>query len=276
MGSQRVVTSILGAAGLLAAVTTGPAPASAADLYLSGDLVMSGASADASGSTSFFDVSGNDADSSPAYGGALGFGLGLEEILPDFWGIESTGLGLRWELEGVLGRDYELRSDGGDGFFSEAKSWSVMTNLFMDVPVHPPIARLFGRVPILQPLSLYGGAGIGITNLDVETTDNISLGSDTVSHFSWQAGAGLSYEFTEWATLTTGWRYVDLGEVETDLSFVSGGIPLGNHVLDFAAHEFVSTLRIDFYTRPLKEFSPRSWSLPRMPDWELPWRRSSE
>ncbi len=261
---------LLAGAALLLSASAAPA----ADLYFSGNLVMSGATAEATGSTPFFTISGDDVDSSPGYGGSLGIGIGLEEMLPAFWGVEEAGLGLRWEFEGVLGRDFELRSEGGDGFFTDATSWSAMTNLFLDVPIHPPLARLIGRVPILQPLSIYGGGGMGFTNLDIETTDNISRGVDTATNFSWQAGAGLSYEFTEWATITAGWRYLDMGEVEADLVFLSGGTPFGNHALDFTAHEFVSSLRFDFYTRPFDELSPRTWSLPRMPSWKLPWRRS--
>ena len=259
---------------LLLTLLLAPSSGLAADFYLSGNLVMSGATGEASGSTDFFDISGEDQDSSPGYGGALGFGVALDEMLPPVWGIEHAELAFRWEVEGVLGRDFELRTEGGDGFFSEASSWSVMTNLWLDVPVHPPLAWAFGRLPILQPLSLYGGAGVGTANLDVETTDNISQGSDSSTHFAWQAGAGISYEFTEWATLTAGWRYVDLGEVETPLAFISGGDPLGNHAFEFEAHEFVSTLRFDFYSRPLKELSPHRWKMPRMPRWRwLPWRR---
>ena len=64
---------------------------------------------------------------------------------------------LRFEFEGTTGREYELRTDGGDGFISEVTAWTFMPNLWIDVPLHPPIAWMFG----------------------------------------WQAGVGLGYELTQ-------------------------------------------------------------------------------
>ncbi len=258
-------------AGALAASS-----APAADLYFSGDLVMSGVNADASGSTTFFSISGSDEDSSPGYGGALGLGFALPEVLPSVGSLETPEVTLRFEVEGVLGRDWELRTDGGTGFFTDANAWSVMTNAWLDVPVQKPLSYFFGRMPILDPLSIYGGGGIGLAGVEVDTTDNVSEGSTSENRFAWQAGAGVSYEFSEWATLSTGWRYLSLGEVETDLRFIGGGGALGSHDLDLSAHEIVSTLRFDFHSRPIQEMSPRRWSLPRpsLPRWKWPWRRS--
>ena len=77
MRRQRVLPVI----GILAALALQASAGAAADLYLSGDLVMSGASADASGSTEFFAIDGSDTDSSPAYGLALGLGQLQEHVL---------------------------------------------------------------------------------------------------------------------------------------------------------------------------------------------------
>jgi hypothetical protein len=57
-------------------------PAGAADLYLSGTLGGSGTVATASGKTDFFNVSGEDSDSSPAYGGTIGLAFPIDEALP--------------------------------------------------------------------------------------------------------------------------------------------------------------------------------------------------
>lgn len=262
----------MGRALLLAAIAAGLAglwPASgsrAADFYLSGNLVNSTLQADASGSTTFFDIGGSDSDASPAYGGALGFGFALNEAAPSIWGAEMPDWGLRLEVEGITGRDYELTSNGGDGFFSEVGTWSVLSNLWLDFPAHAPISWAFGRVPILEPLTLYVGGGLGLTRIDADTTDNVSRGSDSVNNFGYQVGAGIGYAFTDWATISLGYRYHDMGEIDTSLS-LGAGAPIGNHQLELRSHEFVSSLRIDFYSEPLAELVPTRWSLPR---WSLP------
>ena len=37
-----------------------------------------------------------------------------------------------------------------------------MQNFYMDFPIRPAVALLFGRVPILEPLSFFAGTGIGL------------------------------------------------------------------------------------------------------------------
>ena len=235
--------------------------APAADLYFTSNLLISGGTARASGSTDFFQVSGSDSDASPAYGGALGLSFLLSEASTSIWGLELPAWSTRFELEGLGGRDYELRSKGGDGFFSDVRSWSLLTNTWLDIPLEPPLSRLIGRVPLLAPMSLYGGGGLGLARLDVRTTDNVSRGSSDENNFAYQVGAGLSYDFTHWATLSIGYRYLDMGEVSSQLSLVPG-TPFGTHDLDLSAHEFVSALRVRFYSSPLSELIPHTWSLP--------------
>ena len=274
MRPHRSSTALSIAAAILV-VASIASPGRAADLYVSGDLVMSGAISEASGSTPFFTITGSDADSSPGYGGSLGLGVALPELFPSLERFESPDAKLRFELEGVMGRDWELLSQGGGGFFTQANTWSVMTNLWVDLPVRRPLAWAFGRVPVLDPLAVYGGGGIGLANLDLATTATISEGSLQENRFAWQAGAGIAYEFSDWATLSLGWRYLGLGEAEMDLAFIGGGGSFGSHTLDLSAHEVVSRLRVDFYSRPLKELSPERWSMPRPspPRWTWPWKR---
>ena len=88
-----------------------------------------------SGETDFFDIEGDDADSSPAYGGSLGLAFAIDEAVPHIKGFEMPSWILRTEIEFQMGRDYELRSDGAqaDDFFSEVDAWT------------PDAERLAGR-----------------------------------------------------------------------------------------------------------------------------------
>jgi opacity protein-like surface antigen len=247
------------------------APATAADFYAAGDLRISSGEGEASGSTSFFDISGGDEDSSPAYGGALGFAFGLDELKSDVSGAKTPGWDLRFELEGIGGRDYELLSDGADGYFSQVDAWSLMANSWLEIPLDRPFSGAFGRLPVLRPFRLYAGGGIGLAHLDVATTDNVSRGAAATRNFSYQVGAGIAYSFTEWASLSLGWRYQDLGDIETELFIAPDQPAFGRHALDVSAHEFVTSLRIHFYSAPLDEIAPKRWSLPSLSN---PFRRN--
>lgn len=241
------------------------ARALAADFYVAGDLRISNGEGEASGSTSFFDISGGDEDSSPAYAGALGFAFGIDELKPEVWGAETPAWDLRFEIEGIGGRDYELLSDGADGYFSQVGAWSVMANTWLEIPLDRPFSSAFGRLPVLRPFRLYAGGGIGLAHLDVSTTDNVSQGDAATNNFSYQVGAGIAYSFTDWATLSLGWRYQDMGDIEAELFLAPGQPAFGRHALDVSAHEFVTSLRIDFYSAPLDEIAPKRWALPSLP-----------
>ncbi len=182
----------------------------------------------------------------------------MNEVFNDDYEIYVPAWKVRFELEGSFGRDYEFRTDGGDGFFTEVESHSIMPSVWLDVPVHDPVSRVFGRVPILEPLSIYVGGGAGWITLDAETTDNISSGSDKDTQLSTQWGVGLSYELTRHVTFSLGYRKVDMGDLEMDLRTAPGLDPIGTYELDMEAEEIVSSIRIDFYSFPF-------------PDWKDKW-----
>lgn len=259
----------LGALGLFAWLALCPSTGHAAEFYLTGQLGISSTEGEASGSTPFFSISGSDEDASPAYGATLGFAFGVDEAVPRLhvprWReIAMPAWGLRVELEGVTGRDYELRSEGGDGFFTEVESSSFLLSTFLDLPVHPAVKRFFGRRPVLEPLRLYAGAGIGRASLDVETTDNVSAGEESASNTAFQYGLGVSYVLTPWTTVSLGYRVLDLGDVEVPLSF-QPGTPFGSHEIDFETREIFAALRYRFYAAPLADMHPRHWRLPAWP-----------
>lgn len=264
--------------------------AQAADLYVAGALLNSFNSATGTGDislgtnppTPLFTIDGKDKDSSPAFGGALGFGFGIDELRADVRGFEMPHWKVRLELEGIFGREYDFRFDtesvgggGGGGvnntFFSEVDAWTVMSNVWLDVPVQRPISYFFGRVPILNPLSIYAGGGIGLARAEFQTTDNISEGSDKINRFSWQAGAGVGYQLNQWATLNLGYRYWDLGKIDAKVLFGDNTLT-GRQEVDLTSQEFVTNVRIAFYQAPLEEMAPRKWN---WPNWEGPrwWQR---
>jgi len=240
-----------GALALLAAAACLPAAAArAGDVYASATVAISTGLGEASGNSPFgFTNRGDDMDSSPAYGMAAGFAIPYEEVFPDSRSPISDWAA-RVELEGLAGRDYELKAKGAESYLSEVYTWTLMQNVWLDVPLDRPISHLFGRIPVLSPLSFTIGAGIGLASNDVSTTDNTASGSDTVYGFAWQAGAGFDYALTRNVTIGLGYRYLDPGQVDLDLH--AGAVPAGNFELDLAAHEVATTLRIAFYPVPLR------------------------
>lgn len=250
--SRTALFFVAGTAGVLV-FGLAAAPARAADLYLSGRLAVSGATGDTGGATSFgFAPSGSDSDSSPVWGGAFGLELGLDEPAQSAdWSVPDWKL--RLELEALGGRDYELRTEGADPFFTEATAWTVMQNLWVDLPMRGAVSALFGRVPVLEPLSFYAGGGAGLAIHDVETTDNVSRGSETAFNFTWQGGAGFGYAFTDLVTFSMGYRYQDLGRIEMNL-IDTAQTPVGRFELDLAAHELTTGLRVRFYPVPIPSF----------------------
>jgi hypothetical protein len=231
-------------------------PARAGDLYVTGSLGISGATGKSGGRTQFFQNTGSDSDSSPVYGGSAGIAIPINELFPTGWDdrmrrwrMSLPTWDLRFELEGIAGRDYELRTDGGDGYFTEVDNWAIMQNLWMDLPIREPITWAFGRFPLLEPVTIYLGVGIGLGVTEFEATDNVSSGDKTNYKFAWQVGAGLAYELTDYVTLSLGYRYFDLGKANLSLS-TAGIQNFGKYSMDVQAHEFTSGVRVSFYTVP--------------------------
>jgi opacity protein-like surface antigen len=251
---NRFVSQLLlvGAAALVLASEAG-----AGDFYLTGNLAISTGTGQSGGSTDFFANTGSDSDSAPAYGGAVGFGFELVEAIPRSWQMPLPGWAVRLEFEGMTGREYELLTKGGPGYFSEVTAWTFMHDLWIDVPLHQPIAWAFGRMPILEPLVLYMGAGLGLSTVDLDTTDNVSQGRAERFLFGWQAGIGFGYELTQRVTLTAGYRYVDLGRPKVKLRIPPSTDPFGSFSMDLAAHEFNAGVRVSLYSIPY----PEKWAL---------------
>jgi hypothetical protein len=174
----------------------------------------------------------------------------MNEPLPEQWQHVLPRWPVLAEFEAVGGRDYEFLTNGGDPYRTDFETWTVLHNLRFDVPVATPFEWAFGRIPILHPVTLYVGVGVGISIYEIVTTDNVSRGKDSGVAFAWQAGAGLSYSVSEYVSIDVGYRYIDLGSSDFDLSV--GPTDFGNFTLDTSAHELATAVRVRFYGIPLR------------------------
>jgi opacity protein-like surface antigen len=253
------------AGALLMAVALAPAT-QAAEFYASGEFMQSLGRDNSSGTiaTSLpITVLGSDGDSSLGYGLAVGFGFEFEEVLPKKW--NSWGTAFRIESEFVYGREWEFVSNTEDPtgvplphhFFNEVKAWSFMpVNLYIDVPLRRPMSKIFGRVPMLEPVDLSFGFGAGVSHVHINAFDNIGEAVDGVYKFAFQGNVALSYEFSERTKLQFGYRYLDLGATDANLVFVPRSDPptaAGLVDLDLKAHEFVLSARYAFHQKPLED-----------------------
>ncbi|NNL84306.1 MAG: porin family protein [Myxococcales bacterium] len=234
------------------ALAMASSPAAAVDLYGKGNVFVSDAEGQSSGQTTFFPLTGSDDDQSPAYGGALGVSFSLEEALTKIDRVPVPRWRVRLELEGTWGRDYEFRTSGGDGFFTEVEADTIIPSIWLEVPVHEPVSWIFGRVPILEPLRLYGGGGVGWADIDIATTDNISSGSDSTSESATQWGAGISYDLTRNVTWSLGYRQVDLGDLEVNL--MNGPTSFGTYELELDSSEITTGMEVRFFSFSLPGF----------------------
>jgi opacity protein-like surface antigen len=265
---RRVSSALLSA---LAAVAFAHG-ARGAELYVSGNLGISFAQGDADYSNSLgLELGGSDTDQSPTYGGALGMSFPLHELLPwrlrlpsfdvpyypgRAWHVSGSedwrfpGWRTQVEIEAQTGRDFEIITDGPNElvpFVSNVTSHSFMANVRLDVPIQAPLHVFFGRLPFLEPVTLYGGAGVGSSLNELESTDTtLGKDSDKSFTFTWQGKAGIGYALTDSVHLSLGYLYYDLGELDTGF----GESATAEMTVDLVAHEFTSGITIDFYRIP--------------------------
>jgi len=248
----------------VAALCWAAGPARAADLYLAGDLGISWFGGEGAGTNNIVGVTnrGSGDDVTPVWGVALGTVFPLNAALPFRWrmpgfaGGEETQLPdweVRTEVEHLRGRDAELATpsfNALDTYRVDAESWTVMGKLRLDVPLRTPVRAVLGRVPFLEPVSLYvgGGAGLGVSRMRVNT--GVLFGKDTDrQEFAWQALAGVGYDLTERVKFSVGWRSLDLGQAKTRL-LDSTNTDRGRYKIDLEAHEFTASLSVRFWRLP--------------------------
>lgn len=260
---RRAHHRILGTATLLLGLLSAE-PSDAGELYISGLTGISAGVGTVDGENDFafggFNLSGDDVDSSPALGGALGFQFLLGDVinreirLPKAipWKLRMPNFNVRFEIEGVGARDYELKTDGftvNTPYHSEVTSWSMMINNWLEMPVYPAVTAVFGRTPSLDPLSLYFGMGLGFAQSKVATSDSLVTGKATANNFAYQFGVGIAYDVTERFQISGGYRRVEMGSAKMDL-FDGAGIERGDMKMDLHSNEAVLTLKTNFYSIP--------------------------
>lgn len=256
---------------LLTLLGLSPFPADAADLYTSFRAGFSNATAEGSGTNDLSGTdSGDDDNSSPLYGGAFGVAVPLSDVLP--WALRIPSFDIPYwpgrsvhvsgtehfrfpgwttliEAEAITGRDFTFETPGESSltpYRSDVTSTSFMANLRLDVPIRAPLNALFGRLPMLDPLTFYGGGGLGAGWNELDTSDTVNTGSETTFDFAYQIMGGVGYALTDQTHLSVGWRYYDLGELEVE----TGDLNPGSYEAEIAAHEFVTALRFHFYHVP--------------------------
>lgn len=244
----------------LSAALLAAAPAGAAELYGAGDLGISWLGVDASAANDLLGLTheGEDTDETPVYGVALGVEFPLRQALPwqvrmpRWLGGEDVSFpdwSTRFEIEHLRRSDAELDTPGvnpQEPYRASVESWSVMSKLRLDLPVRRPVSWALGRVPFVDPLTVYLGTGIGLAVTDLDVSTGVIFGSKTIEDFTWQAFAGFGYALTERVRWSLGWRYHDLGRLKTTLVDTTG-TARGRYAADVAGHEFTTSLSFSFY-----------------------------
>lgn len=270
MRSTRILSSIL---ATLAMVGLHASMAGAADVYFSGQAGFSNATGEGSGANALAGPSlvGEDDDASPVYGGALGLAVPLSDVVPwsiripafdvPFWPGRSVhfagsedfrfpGWRTLIEAEALTGREFRFSTPGTSPltpYNSQVESTSLMGNVRLDIPIQAPMTALFGRLPMLEPLTIYGGGGAGMGWNKLDTSDTVNSGSEESFDLAYQFMAGVGYALSDTTHISIGWRFYDLGEIEADLD---QGPNQGSFSADISAHEFMTSLRFHFYHVP--------------------------
>lgn len=116
-----------------------------------------------------------------------------------------------WRLEG----EYTTRSSAT--FDSYWAPFNANVNR-LEVDSQRLMLNGYKNIPINEWLSFYGMAGVGMAKIDAEgfqSNPSRQFASNTQYNFAYSVGLGLDAKVSEKLTLGTGWRYVDMGKVET-------------------------------------------------------------
>jgi len=143
-----------------------------------------------------------------------------------FGGIVGYDFGNNFRLEGEISyRENEIRTSGGED--PQAATSAMMLNGYYELP-------------LMQPLNLYFGGGIGVATAQLET---ISLGQMIDANetlFAYQLEAGIGWNYNPKVNFSMGYRFFDAADPE----FV---LPAGQRVrMDLENHELILKMRYLF------------------------------
>lgn len=240
-------------------------------LYVQGGIGLSGAEVQTNGILDDINpadpirAGGRDKDTSPLLDASFGLEVPMDELVPRelLLAVRLPSWPVRFEVEAAGLREWEFSTvAGGETFFTEIKSTTVLFNQWVDIPaisIYQPFQYLFGlgRQPRvrqwLSPASFYLGAGVGVTALmDIDGTSNVVSVHDDPVDFVWNVGTGINIAVSERMTLSVGYRYVGFMEQESVFQGPAGNDP--NHKVDFDLD--VHELRVGLRMRVFEFASP--------------------
>ncbi|TKJ80667.1 porin family protein [Pseudomonas sp. CFBP13509] len=115
-----------------------------------------------------------------------------------------------WRAEG----EYTL--SGSSTFDS---FWSPFTNVNrLEADSQRVMVNGYKNIPLTHWLSFYGMAGMGVAQIDAEgfqSNDTRRFASHRQYNFAYSVGLGLDAKVNDRISFGTGWRYVDMGRIET-------------------------------------------------------------
>ena len=172
-----------------------------------------------------------------------GFGIGIEHSR---W--------LRFDVTGEYrGKQLFLAQDsyqyaggcpancGTNEYTADLESWLGLFNAYIDLGT-------------FRGLTPYIGAGIGVAGIDVQGFKDVNVPQNSVfygdrdkysTNFAWALYAGVSYDVTPQFTVDLGYRYTDLGTVETGRATAYDGSDSysGLQIQDIVSHDLLLSAR---------------------------------
>lgn len=226
-----------------------------AGLAFSGDAVFADVDCHSSSPAALFGcIEGNDGRPIGAYGD-----FGNSPVL-------DLAVGYQWNSWFATEILFAFRSDlpfsGESNFIQldpvipQAVSADLCSSSAMVVGVVRPLALLGRETSFLEPVVL-AGAGIVRNKLDpmvfvFPDTETITP-EGRYTGFAWMMGAGMARRISQQLTLAFSWRYVDLGQVETDIGtmtildrssgdVITDSIIIGGTTADLTVNEIAISL----------------------------------
>ncbi len=171
------------------------------------------------GLTSAQDSGGPDSANDVEYdqGELYSLALGMH-----FGPAEPGRLGFDLELEAIYG-EQEIEARGGIVDPSDTSFAALMVNGLLDFSLS-------------EQFALYGGAGIGIAGLDVDSVDDgvNTFEDDDKALFAWQLKGGARLRMTSHTSLNLGYRWLQIDDatLSDSVNDVDFDLESGLHVLE--------------------------------------------
>ncbi len=196
-------------------------------LYLSANNYLSLNHLESGGFNTNFLVPNLGTDSNVSYD----FGLALGARIPFCCkALRIEVEGAFRDLGGLMSESMRPESASTNYQVDYDDRWSVMTNFWLDFPVH-------------ETKTIYIGGGIGANGGRLSVNDGTLGGQGRFSEFAWQIGCGITWERTERWIIDIGYRYIDYGSSAVSLSLNSNNFPAGHYTADLTAHQIMIGFR---------------------------------